>query len=78
MQPLSSALRSTDYIGIVSFLGCYFGYKIYWKTSLVRLGDIDLQASDRFYATQDSPEIVEEPAVGLKAKFMRVCKKMIE
>ncbi|GHJ86723.1 hypothetical protein NliqN6_3125 [Naganishia liquefaciens] len=68
----------TNYIGIVSFLGCYLGYKFYWKTSLVPLGDIDLGASDRFYATQDSPEIVEEPAVGLKAKFLRICKKMIE
>jgi amino acid transporter len=71
-------LSFTDYIGILSFVGCYVGYKVYWKTKLVPLGDIDLLASERFYSTQDSPEIVEEPAVGLKAKFLRICKKMIE
>jgi hypothetical protein len=44
----------------------------------VPLSDIDLLASERFYATQDSPEIVEEPAVGFKAKAKRVFTRMIE
>ncbi|KAJ9100712.1 hypothetical protein QFC20_005405 [Naganishia adeliensis] len=68
----------TDYIGILSFAGCYFGYKFYYKTRLVPLGDIDLLASERFYATQDSPEIIEEPAVGFKAKAKRFFTRMIE
>jgi amino acid permease len=68
----------SDYIGIVSFAGCYFGYKFYYKTRMVPLGDIDLLASQRFYATQDSPEIIEEPAVGFKAKAKRIFTRMIE
>ncbi|KAI5451857.1 amino acid transporter [Naganishia albida] len=68
----------TNYIGIISFLGCYFGYKFYYKTRMVPLGEIDLLASQRFYATQDSPEIIEEPAVGFKAKAKRIFTRMIE
>ncbi|KAJ9094473.1 hypothetical protein QFC21_006012 [Naganishia friedmannii] len=68
----------TNYIGIVSFLGCYFGYKLYHKTTLVPLSEIDLQASHRFYASQNEPMDVEEaPAVGFKAKALRLFNKMI-
>jgi amino acid permease len=62
----------------VSFLGCYFGYKFYHKTSLVKLSEIDLQASQRFYASQAEPmDVVEAPAVGFKAKALRLFNKMI-
>ncbi|KAJ9127568.1 hypothetical protein QFC24_000977 [Naganishia onofrii] len=68
----------TNYIGIVSFLGCYFGYKFYHKTSLVKLSEIDLQASQRFYASQAEPmDVLEAPAVGFKAKALRLFNKMI-
>ncbi|KAJ9098483.1 hypothetical protein QFC19_006350 [Naganishia cerealis] len=68
----------TNYIGILSFLGCYIGYKFYHKTTLVPLTEIDLQASHRFYAAQDDPEDVEEaPAVGFKAKAKRIFNRII-